>query len=102
MDGYLGAIEARLKAIEAHIWPPEPVEAPTDAQTLHASRMPITPGLPIAPYNPDVHQDDATDAAIAAEADGRINGTIKPDDVGEDDTFEAQSRGANGRYTANE
>lgn len=92
MDGYLAALEARLKAIELHIWPVPVVDAPTDAQTLNPARMPAAPGLPIAPYDPAVHQDDATDAAIASEADNRINGTIRPDDIGNEDAMPADEQ----------
>lgn len=78
MDGYLAAIEARLKQLEAAVYgnpildedQAKALEA-APAQTLHPSRMPAAPGLPIAPYDPVQHQDDATDAAIAAENDAR-------------------------------
>lgn len=84
MDGIIGPIEDRLRRIEQHLFgpamsmvadsaqkhldenPPDRVEV-APAQTLHPARMPATPGLPIAPYDPNVHQDDETDAAIAAE-----------------------------------
>ena len=71
MDGYIQALERRLKALELHIFGPATDELGHDApaQTLAPSRQPITPGAPIANYDPTVEQDDDTDAAIAAETE---------------------------------
>lgn len=69
MDGIIEPILRRLQALESHVWGPPADDSGHDvfAQTLHPARMPATPGLPIAPYDPSIHQDDETDAAIAAE-----------------------------------
>ena len=70
MDALINPILERLRALERAVYgvPPD-VEHSAPAQTLHASRMPSTPGMPIAPYDPNVYRDDETDAAMAAEAD---------------------------------
>lgn len=88
MDGVIEPILQRLKAIELHIWGPPADDSghnldTNPGQTLALSRMPAQPGLPIAPYDPSVHQDDETDAAMAAEADARAN--PKPDFIPSDD-----------------
>ena len=90
MDGIIAPIEARLKRIEEHLFgpamsavaadaqkniddnPPDPVDV-VPAQTLHASRMPAVPGMPIGNYDPTVAQDDDTDAAMNAEAEWKAN-----------------------------
>jgi len=60
-------IMARIKALEATVFPPPdaPADAPVATQ-LHPSRMPSTPGLPIGPgpewTPPDVVEPDAPDA----------------------------------------
>jgi hypothetical protein len=70
MDAIINPILERLRALERAVYgvPPD-VEHDIPAQTVHASRMPSTPGMPIAPYDPNVYRDDETDVAMAAEAD---------------------------------
>jgi hypothetical protein len=92
VDGYIeplrSAIQSlsdRVAALEAMTTPAALAEATAKAdkaraenisknpgQMLHPARLPITPGLPIAPYNPEAQGvDDATEAAMAVEAEAR-------------------------------
>jgi len=66
MEALEARIMARIKAIEAAVFPPADVPDMPPATTLHPSRMPASPGLPIGPgpewTPPDVVEPDAPDA----------------------------------------
>jgi hypothetical protein len=89
VDGYIEPLRQAITALADRVTALENLSKPEDrtaatakiaeakaenlkknpAQTLHASRLPITPGLPIASYNPEVQGvDPATEAAMEAEA----------------------------------
>lgn len=101
MDGYLDPLLRRLKALELVVFGPASDDSGHDqpAQTLAPSRMPAQPGLPIANYDPSVHQDDATDAAIAAENEAKTTRTsFIPDNTAEqpDGTLDDPTLNADG------
>lgn len=92
VDGYIDPLRAQITALADRVTALENMTKPEErtaatakaaeaqakhlkdhpGQTIAASRLPITPGLPIAPYDPDTQGvDQATEDAMAAEADAR-------------------------------
>ena len=70
MEAQLQALEdrivARIKALEEAVFPPSDLPDAPPATSLHPTRMPAAPGLPIGPgpewTPPDVVEPDAPDA----------------------------------------
>lgn len=92
VDGYIEPLQRQITALADRVAALENLSTPEDraaatakaaeaaaahlkenpGQTIAASRLPLAPGLPIAPYDPDTQGvDQATEDAMAAETDAR-------------------------------
>lgn len=88
MDGYLAAIHDRLAKLEAMVFGPVADDSGHNepAQTVDPRRMPAAPGLPMAPFLPDVHDEVGTQETIDAENDAKTRRPLAAMTDGGDDS----------------